>query len=156
MMGIGDFGLGVLASLFANKIDSFLKPMKRQPPHLQPEITHSHSIFSPPAPSKRKFKTFDAWNDMEKLLKVVNTPLISILIENEPSTNYRLPSMILESKATGEWFVFSRGRMAFEGMGGGLINSHDIISKIKSANIPIGVWVVERAILDDLDNGRQL
>lgn len=121
-----------------------------------PPPLHTTAEAEPKDVRRPKFKTFDAWNDLSKLLKVVKDPLISILIEDEPSTHYRLPSLVLESRVTGEWFVFYRGRMSFEGSGGGIRNSRDILDQVKAAGAAVGVWVVPQNLLNDLDNGYAL
>ncbi|TBO27474.1 hypothetical protein EYS42_16750 [Aquabacterium lacunae] len=149
-MGLGDFGLSILASWLANKID-FKKSA--------PENISSKSDEAPQkektseSPKAQKFKTFDAWNDLSRILTAVKSPVISILIEDEPSTHYHLPSMVLESSVTGEWYVFSRGRMSFEGNGGGIRNSQEIIDQVKAAGANIGTWVVTKSEIEALDNG---
>lgn len=155
MMGFDDFGLSVLASWLANKVDVFTKPTGQSlQQNDQKKIDDAND--NPEIKRTRRFKTFDAWNDLGKILKTVRDPLISILIEDEPSTHYRLPSMVLESRATGEWYVFSRGRMSFEGDGGGIRNSRDILDQVRTAGAAVGVWVVPQGKLDDLDNGYQI
>lgn len=151
-MGVDDFGLSVLASWIANKADTFFNPRPKEQ-EAPPPVSHDEEMM---AERVRRFKTFDAWKDLDAILKTVRDPLISILIEDKPSTFYRLPSMVLESKATGEWFVFSRGRMSFEGSGGGIRNTRDILAQIKTTGAFVGVWVVPQNKLNDLDNGYEL
>jgi len=159
MMGLDDFGLSVLAGWLANRID-FLKPKgfttSEQRQELISDTSEEPTEGSQNANQPRKFKTFDAWNDLDNLLKVVKEPLISILIEDQPSTHYRLPSLVLESRVTGEWYVFYRGRMSFEGTGGGIRNSEVILDRLKAANVSVGVWVLDQALLDRLDSGCEL
>lgn len=153
MMGIDDFGLSVLASWFANKAEKVFTPKpKAAEENNQPPERESNQSLSV-SPRIKRFKTFDPWCDLDAILKTVRDPLISILIEDEPSTHYRLPSMVVESRATREWFVFYRGRMSFEGDGGGIRNSRDILAQVKSAGAAIGVWVVPKDTLDELDDG---
>lgn len=157
-MGLGDFGLSVFASWLANRLDGFLG---KQGNHGSEPEPAAPNVGSQPDDAEkilrlRKFNTFDAWQDLPKLLKVVKDPVISILIEDEPSTHYRLPSMVLESRATGEWYVFSRGRMSFEGDGGGIRNTRDILDQVKSAGATVGVWVVPQERLDELDSGYEV
>jgi len=149
-----NIALGVLAGIIANKITESLNKVQNSPSAEAEQLANVEN--NTPKPSHDGvplFKTYDAWSDLTKLLEVAQKPLISILIESQPSTFYRLATVILESKESREWFVFSRGRLSFEGTGGGINNSKDIINMLKEKNIPIGVWVADRADVDNLDNG---
>lgn len=152
-MSLDDFGLSVLASLFANKLEAWRKPAATDAlisdDFNKMKCTKNTLTEDRPV----KFKTLDAWNDLSRILRAVKAPLISVLIEDEPSTYYRLASLVVESKTTGEWFVFSRGRMSFEGTGGGIRNSEIILNQVKKAGAEIGVWVLPQAQLYLLDNG---
>ena len=156
-MGLDDFGLSVLAGWLGNKVDGLLK---RSTEYQAQEVpTAKISVETLPLKEgiqqPQRFKTFDAWHDLTRLLTAVKEPLISILIEDQPSSHYRLASMVLESRTTGEWYIFSRGRMSFEGNGGGVRNSRDILDQVKSSGAAVGVWVLPQSTLDDLDNGRE-
>lgn len=155
-MGFDEFGLSVLASLLANKLGIFSKLKPNLPLQHATETLDTTSPGDVQEHRVRRFKAFDAWTHFPNFLKTVREPLISILIEDQPSSHYRLPSMVLESKATGEWYVFSRGRMSFEGSGGGIRNSRNILELVKSAGAPVGVWVIPQNLLNDLDNGYAL
>lgn len=155
-MTLGDFGLSALASLLANRLDKFLGREKYQDDAPQSGTPDENRHPTPSQISPPIFKTFDAWLDLPRFIESVRNPLVSILIEDEPSTFYRLPAIVLESQDTKEWFVFSRGRMSFEGTGGGIRNSRDIIEMLKEKNIPIGVWVVEQSRLEEMEGGLAL
>lgn len=43
--------------------------------------------------------------------------------------------------------------MSFEGNGGGIRNSRDILEQVKHSGAAIGVWVLPQTLLSDLDNG---
>lgn len=147
-----DFGLGMLASWLANKIDLVLKPEGDEPVEIispEPQVDEDLPLVE----KVRKFKTFDAFHDLRQMINDVDNPLVSILIESSPSSHYNLVCVVLESTLTGEWFVFSRGRMAFQGGGGGHINSKMIIEDLKQKESPIGVWVYDNNFVDDLENG---
>ncbi|MEX8626578.1 hypothetical protein AB8D53_26890 [Salmonella enterica] len=155
-MGLDDFGLSILAGFLANRFD-FLKP-KGTPAQMNeviPDVIEEPDKFSLSANLPIKFKTFDVWSDLDKLLKVVKEPKISVLIEEQPSTYYRLPSLVLESRITEEWYVFPRGRISFEGNGGGIQNAEVIFNQLKEENVSVGVWVIDQALLDRLDNGQE-
>ncbi len=161
MMSFEDFGLGVLASLLASKIDNVFKSSEKttKPSDIDESLktTLKLNIQSSVSDSRSpKFKTFDAWTELSALLAKIEDPVISVLIEDQPSTHYRLASLVLESRATGEWYVFPRGRISFEGNGGGIRNSRDILTQVKSAGASIGVWVLQQNLLNELDNGYEL
>jgi hypothetical protein len=153
MMGLGDFGLSVLASWFANRLEYRPKSATQNAGESSPIDPDKPAVAAPEQSRTVKFQTFDAWTDLSKLLSAVKDPLISVLIEDEPSTFYRLASLVLESRVTGEWFVFTRGRMSFQGSGGGLRNSRDILEQVKQAGAPVGVWILPQALMSALDNG---
>jgi len=154
MMGLGDlvnFSESVFASWLANNLGNLFPPANTKA--LQGDESTKVDDAVPEQPRTPKFKTFDAATDLAKLLAAVKDPVISVLIEDEPSTFYRLASLVLESRLTGEWFVCSRGRMSFEGNGGGIRNSRDILEQVKHSGAAIGVWVLPQTLLSDLDNG---
>lgn len=107
-----------------------------------------------PQPSRRRFKSFDAVYDLAPLLEYVDEPIVYLLIEDSPSTAYNLPAYVLESQRTGEWFVFSRGRMAFQGTGGGLRNTRGVFDTLKEKRAKIGAWVVPKELLDRFEFGQ--
>ncbi|WP_298445322.1 hypothetical protein [uncultured Ferrimonas sp.] len=147
-----DFGLGMLASWLANKVDLVFKPEGSEPLQIiPPEPKIDNDI--PPIERVRKFKTFDAFHDLPQMVNDIDSPLVSILIERSPSSHYNLVCVVLESRLTGEWFVFSRGRMAFQGSGGGHTNSNMIIQTLKKKKSPIVVWVYDNNFVDDLESG---
>ena len=88
-----DFGLGVLASYLANTIDKIIKPKgDSEPPELQ--VNEGIEVRK-----ERKFRTFDARYGIPTALDDIEKPLVSILIEQNPSTHYNLPCVVIESRA---------------------------------------------------------
>lgn len=157
-MNPDEFGLSILASYLANKADKvaefvFGRNAQRAP---KPEPEKSAGAGPEQCEEWPKFRAFDAWSDLPEFLKTVSSPVVSLLIEDQPSTHYNLLCLVLESADTGEWYVFSRDRMSFQGTGGGFNNSRDIIERLKMKRAPIGVWVVQKAILDSFEEGRTL
>ncbi|MGY2463229.1 hypothetical protein [Vreelandella sulfidaeris] len=149
-----DFGLGVLASWLANKLEVVLKPEGHPMPELHQSPQPQQLIEPQSRPARiRRFKTFDAHYDLPSFVKEVSQPVVSLLIERSPSSHYNLMCVVLESSATGEWFVFDRGSLAFQGTGGGYYNTSNIIQFLKGAAVPIGVWVYDNNYVDDLENG---
>ena len=141
-----------------NRADAFFFG-KNEPEPKPPEVEEV------PAPEKldekvtakaRRFKTFDAVYDLEKILSYVDAPIVHLLIEDSPSSAYNLPGYVLESGSTGEWFVFSRGRLALQGSGGGRNNTEGVFSLLSAKKTTIGAWVVEKKLLDLFENGQAL
>ncbi|MEI5639965.1 hypothetical protein [Pseudoalteromonas sp. UG3-2] len=145
-----DFGLGVLASYFANTIDKVIK-LNGNDESPEPQLKEDTEVHK-----ARKFRTFDARYGIPSALDDIEKPLVSILIERNPSTHYNLPCVVIESRANGEWYVMSKGNISFQGSGGGLSHAKSFISKLKEKNADIGVWVYDNSLVDDLSNGYTL
>jgi hypothetical protein len=103
--------------------------------------------------SSRRFRTFDARYDIERFVLIVQEPIVHLLVEESPSTHYNLPAYVLESQRTGEWFVFSRGRIALQGTGGGRNNMDSVVEILRSKETQIVGWVVASRDLDALEGG---
>jgi hypothetical protein len=109
---INSFFLNVFQNIVGNRVDTYFFGGKNtaEPPALnhnerQPEL--SVDVDNGGLATQRRFETFDARYDIERLLAYVEQPVVHLLVEDLPSTAYNLPGYVLESKATGEWFVFS-------------------------------------------------
>jgi hypothetical protein len=155
---IATFLWDIFKNVLGNRADAFFFGKEEgESELLEPEQT--------PAPEKqvesvaatgRRFKTFDAVYDLEKILSYVDAPIVHLLIEDSPSTAYNLPGYVLESRSTGEWFVFSRGRLALQGCGGGHNNTESVFSMLSDKKTTIGAWVVDKKLLDLFENGQAL
>jgi len=141
-----DFGLSILASWLANK---FLEPDDNDLNH-DKQLPIKESVK---ATKKKKFNTYDVFTDLKKMLDFVSFPIAHIVVETTPTTFYNLATLVIEDKETGLWFVFRRGRMSFQGSGGGAQQTDRAIDIFKSRNIPIVPWSVTKEILDDLEGG---
>lgn len=106
--------------------------------------------------SQRRFDIFDARYDIERLLAYVEQPVVHLLVEDQPSSAYNLPGYVLESKATGEWFVFGRGRLALEGNGGGYRNMQGVTEILRAKQTKIVGWVIRKSDMDRLEDGQLL
>ncbi|CUJ69267.1 Uncharacterised protein [Achromobacter sp. 2789STDY5608633] len=106
--------------------------------------------------SARRFRTFDATDSLVSILQLVEGPVVHLLVEDQPSTHYRLPGYVLESTVTGEWYVFARGRLALEGTGGGANNMRDVSDLLRERGVRIVGWVIPQADMDALEGGRML
>ncbi len=149
-----DFGLSVIASWLANKLGNTAEEKKdiEQPNQLIPQL-----INLPLREQEVKvFEVYDVFRDLENILRYVQNPCAHIIVETKPSTFYHLAALVIEDKDTGIWFVFNRGRMSFQGTGGGAQQADRAVSILKKANIPVAPWAVSQEVLDDLERGYKL
>ncbi len=102
---------------------------------------------------KKKYRTFDVQNDFDIVVGLLSKPVVYIVIEDRPSTAWRLPVIIAEDADTGEWYVFAKGRVAFEGTGGGLSQAKDLLRKILDKRIPFSAWVLDQVLTEKLSQG---
>lgn len=117
---------------------------------VEPSIVSAPPASMPPA-GARRFRSFDATDSLESILRMVERPVVHLLVEDQPSTHYRLPGYVLESTATGEWYVFYRGRLALEGTGGGANNMRDVSDLLRERGVRIVGWVIRQADMDALE-----
>jgi hypothetical protein len=120
-----------------------------------PIIAEESPARNPPA-GVRRFRTFDATDSLESILRMVEGPVVHLLVEDKPSTHYRLPGYVLESTVTGEWYVFARGRLALEGVGGGATNMRGVSDLLRERGVRIVGWVIAQADMDALEGGRMV
>jgi hypothetical protein len=158
---INSFFLNVFQNIVGNRVDTYFFGGKNtaEPPALnhnerQPEL--SVDVDNGGLATQRRFETFDARYDIERLLAYVEQPVVHLLVEDLPSTAYNLPGYVLESKATGEWFVFSRGRLALEGDGGGYHNMQGVTEILRAKQTKIIGWVIRKTDMDRLEDGQLL
>ncbi|WP_211460854.1 hypothetical protein [Collimonas silvisoli] len=149
----------VFQNVLGNRVDAYLFGAKNaaEPPNVDRDERASEAddeVDSPAMP--RRFESFDARYDIERLLTYVEQPVVHLLVEDQPSTAYNLPGYVLESKTTGEWFVFSRGRLALEGTGGGYQNMEGVIKILRAKDAKIVGWVIRKSDMDRLEDGRLL
>jgi hypothetical protein len=150
-MTISDFGLGILASWLANQMNVAKKSETIHTTRNEtiPD-TNSKGILKK---SIRLFKTYDIYHDFDEVFKYTGDSIAHILVEIKPSNFYNLTSIVMVSKTTEEWFVFNRGRTAFQGTGGGISQSKEMVKKFKSNNILVVAWAIEQDLLNDFENG---
>lgn len=100
-----------------------------------------------------RFKTFDIFHEFDELLPLVKDPVVHIVVEDKPSTAWHLPLVVLEDKTTKEWYIFSKGRMAFEGSGGGFLQSGILFKKLIDNKVPFTAWVLDYILTEKLSQG---
>lgn len=104
----------------------------------------------------RMFKTYDVVLDLAQVVNYVDRPTLHLLIEDEPSSHYNLAAIVLESQATGQWYLFSKGRVALQGSGGGKHNLDAVLDQLKSRNSGIAAWVLDAELLNSFEDGHTL
>lgn len=102
---------------------------------------------------KERYKTFDTSFDIYEIIPLVKNPLVHVVFEDKPSTAWHLPLVVVEDLVSGEWYVFSKGRLAFEGNGGGLQNSRDLLQFLVSKKIRFSFWVLDFISSQKLSQG---
>ncbi len=126
-----------------------------------PELENHARDLPAPLPAiasspERRFQAFDTQTGLQGLIPYIEQPIVHLLIEDKPSTAYNLPGFVLESKLTGEWFVFSRGRLALQGEGGGHRNMKAVVDLLREKQTKIVGWVIRQADMDQLEDGTLL
>lgn len=99
------------------------------------------------------YKTFSLLRDLNAILALTRQPVVHFVVEDKPTTAWHLPSVVIEDSVTNEWYVFSKGNIAFEGSGGGLHQAESLIRFLLEKRIPFTAWVLDRISSDKLDQG---
>lgn len=100
-----------------------------------------------------RYKTFNLLRDLNVVLALTREPVVHFVVEDKPTTAWHLPSVVIEDAFTSEWYVFSKGNIAFEGSGGGLHQAESLIRFLLEKRIPFTAWVLDRISSDKLDQG---
>lgn len=145
----------VFKNVLGNRVDAFLFGEAKSVASGKGE-DEADEIYDNSPRANRRFKTFDAIYDLQKILEYVDNPIVYLLVEDSPTTAYNLPCYVIESATTHEWFVFSRGRLALQGNGGGHNNIEEVFSTLLAKKAKIGAWVASKHLLDRLELGQQL
>ncbi len=158
---ISNLFLNVFQNVLGNRVDAYLfreknvtEPSAPVRDERRPELSAGDETGGPT--SQRRFDIFDARYDIERFLAYVEHPVVHLLVEDQPSSAYNLPGYVLESKATGEWFVFGRGRLALEGNGGGYRNMQGVTEILRAKQTKIVGWVIRKSDMDRLEDGQLL
>lgn len=100
-----------------------------------------------------RYKVFSLNRDLNAVLSLTKKPVVHFVVEDRPTTAWHLPSIVIEDAITFEWYVFSKGDIAFEGSGGGLHQAESLIRFLIEKNIPFTAWVLDHISADKLDQG---
>lgn len=117
---------------------------------IDPDI---RKIFGTNIYYKNNYRTFDIINDLYDVVDLIQSPMVHIVIEDKPSSAWHLPLVVVEDIDSKEWYVFSKGRMAFEGSGGGLENSKNLLQFLIKNKIRFSGWVLDYVKSEKLSQG---
>lgn len=144
----------ITKNVLSNRVDSALFANGSPPQSETPQVpAASTTKKSEPV---RMFKTYDAVHDLAQVVNFVDNPVLHLLIEDSPSTHYNLAAIVLESRTTGQWYLFSRGRVALQGSGGGKHNLDAVLDHLKSHSAGIAAWVLDAELLSSFEAGNIL
>ena len=144
----------ILKNVLGNRADAALFPKELE--SSSPQIATTNPTPQLAAPAIKSFRTFDAVHDFGHIIPLVDQPVFHLLIESEPSTAYNLAAFVVESRSTGQWYLFARGRIALEGSGGGKSNLDSVMSQLRNQSTPIAAWVIDQNMLDKFESGEIL
>ena len=150
---VTNFLWNLFTNILSNRVDEAFFGQEREASPVRDDESDPRSEQRPASISPRRFRAFDARYDVERFVLFVQEPIVHLLVEESPSTHYNLPAYVLESQRTGEWFVFSRGRLALQGSGGGSNNMDSVVEILRSKQTQIVGWVVASHDLDTLEGG---
>lgn len=154
-MSPAEFGLNVIAGWLGNQLDKVFKKADSKN-ETDKENCKIRLPTQQDGDKHKLFCTFDVFYDLERILSSLFNPVAHILIEKEPSTFWNLACLVVESKVTEEWYVFRRGRMAMQGMGGGIRQSEIALNILRKYNTIVTAWALPKSILDDFEAGIKL
>ncbi|WP_347331729.1 hypothetical protein [Marinimicrobium locisalis] len=147
---IGNFTYDRVKSLLNTPKDDKDLESEKEEPSLDPDIKDkfgSNIIY------KNNYRTFDIVHDLYDIVGLIKSPMVHIVIEDQPSSAWHLPLVVVEDTASREWYVFSKGRMAFEGSGGGLANSKELLRYLINNRIRFSGWVLDYVNSEKLSQG---
>lgn len=124
-----------------------------EPKHEQFSDSDIREICGPNTFYRNNYRTFDIVHDLYDVISLIKLPMVHIVIEDKPSTAWHLPLVVVEDLESKEWYVFSKGRMAFEGSGGGLAVSKSIFKYLIDNKIRFTGWVLDHVRSEKLSQG---
>lgn len=151
---------GAIGNYTYDRLKSLLSaPQKDDDPEPEPEkpeLDRDPDIKEQHGPNifyKNNYRTFDIVHDLYDIVGLIKSPIVHIVIEDKPSSAWHLPLVVVEDTISREWYVFSKGRMAFEGSGGGLSNSKELLQYLINNNIRFAGWVLDYVKSEKLSQG---
>lgn len=149
---VGNFTYDRINELLAGPKDPKEQATQQTPPTKDPDI---ETVNGTNILYKKKYRTFDIEYDLEDVTSLMRQPIVHIVLEDKPTTAWHLGLVVAEDATTSEWYVFRKGRLAFEGTGGGLNQSKALFKKLLEKKIPFTCWVVDQVSSEKLSQGCQ-
>jgi len=119
----------------------------------KPQDSDIKEVCGPNIFYKNRYRTFDIIHDLYDVIELVKKPMVHIVIEDKSSSAWHLSLVVVEDLESREWYIFSKGQMAFEGSGGGLSNSRDLLSFLVARDIRFSGWVLDFVLSEKLSQG---
>lgn len=152
---------GVVGNFTYDRIKELLSGPKEEPKEVvAPQAVVSkdpdiEAVYGANIHYKKRFRTFDIAHDLDDVTSLMRQPVVHIVLEDKPTTAWHLALVVAEDAVTSEWYVFRKGRLAFEGTGGGLHQSKTLFKKLLERGIPFAGWVVDQVSSEKLSQGCQ-
>jgi len=147
---------GVVGNAAYDQLKSFFARSTAAPESPPPEPEQDGDIkdrYGANIEYVHRYKTFRIDEDMKAVLDLTKQPVVHFVVEDQPTTAWHLPSVVVEDSITSEWYVFSKGSIAFEGSGGGLHQAELLIRFLIEKGIPFTAWVLDKISSDKLAQG---
>lgn len=150
-MTLDNFAISVFANLVTERLNRLSERWNSSESELAPE--EEEALSSKPCKEQRPRSRDFSIDVLEEFLDIVRDPVIHIVMESEPSTFYFTVATILESSATGEWYVFGIGQLALQGMGGGHKRFEQLLRIIQRRNPPVAIWCSSNIDMEAIEEG---
>lgn len=153
-----DFLYGAMQGVAGNLITQLVDALWARPDDESeaPEPESGSAAPQSPVQIKRLFQTFHIKSGFEAVLNAAIDPVVHVILEDKPTTFYHLAVLVVESRTTGEWYVSSKGEMAFEGTGGGIYVAEKVAALCSVRRIPVVGWVCSQSASNSLAHGEVL
>jgi hypothetical protein len=152
MIDWGSVPAGIAANIFTKIGEALWKWGKSEKD--EPGNDNSLCGKAPDEEGLRLFQTFDARFDMENIAEQMVDPVIHLVVDDQDDGAWHDVCVVVESRATREWYVSSKGNVALEGTGGGLLAARLVIDFCNAKKLPIATWVGPKDETDLLASGQ--
>lgn len=148
----GNFLMNVFAGLCSNNFKRILVVFGLLNPKKEFESQNEKNSIVKTSP--KLFNVLDVYIDLSEVLLKVKEPIAHLLVESKCHDSfYNQVMLVLESKVTGEWYVFGSRRMAAQGQGEGSRQLEITLNKLQQSKTVISLWAVSSSILHKLGSG---
>lgn len=143
---------GIAANFFTKVGEALWKRSK--PGNEAPENNDGLESGNYSGEKPRLFQTFDARFDLENIAANIVDPVVHLIVDDQNDGTWHDVCIVVESRATHEWYVSSKGNVALEGTGGGLLAAGIVFDFCSANKISIAAWVGPKEETDLLASGR--